>query len=213
VTELLARLQTPLLGPVTLAELLGDATGIWCVWLVARAHILNWPIGLLNNLFFFLIFWWSRLYGDATLQLIFAALGVYGWWLWSRAKSRRDGGTPPKLPIVRTVPGQWWGLLPTTVFATILAAFWLAHCTDSPVPLWDATVLTVSLAATYLQAQKCLESWWLWIAVDVLSIPLYIVRNLYPTAALYFVFLLLCLYGYREWYREWKLNHTPLPAN
>lgn len=212
-TELVARLQTPLFGPVTLAEILGDATGLCCVWLVARAHVYNWPIGILNNLFFFFIFWWSRLYGDATLQLIFAALGVYGWWVWSRARTL-DGCKPaPRRPIARTLPRQWWTLVPTTVIATLITAYWLAHHTDSPVPLWDATVLTMSLAATYLQARKCLESWWLWIAVDVLSVPLYVARNLYPTAALYLLFLLLCLYGHRQWHREWKQTTSPRLAN
>jgi nicotinamide mononucleotide transporter len=70
------------------------------------------------------------------------------------------------------------------------------------VPAWDASVLTLSLAATYGQARKLLESWWIWIAVDVLSIPLYLVRGLYPTAALYAVFLALCVVGLRSWMRE-----------
>jgi nicotinamide mononucleotide transporter len=70
------------------------------------------------------------------------------------------------------------------------------------VPLWDAAVLCLSLAATYGQARKLLESWWTWIAVDVLSVPLYVVRGLYPTAALYAVFLALCVCGLRAWSRE-----------
>jgi nicotinamide riboside transporter PnuC len=63
---LLSALQRPVLGPVSWAELLGDATGILCVWLVARQHLWNWPIGILNNAFFFLLFWWSSETACAT---------------------------------------------------------------------------------------------------------------------------------------------------
>jgi nicotinamide mononucleotide transporter len=89
------------------------------------------------------------------------------------------------------------------------ATWWLARQTDSPVPLWDGSVLTLSLAATYGQARKLLESWWIWILVDVLSIPLYVVRGLYPTAVLYALFLALCIVGLRAWRRELQ---PPLPV-
>jgi nicotinamide mononucleotide transporter len=102
----------------------------------------------------------------------------------------------------RTTAGEWKALLPATAAATVGVALWLSRRTDSPVPAWDASVLTLSLAATYGQARKLLESWWIWIAVDVLSIPLYLVRGLYPTAALYAVFLALCVVGLRSWMRE-----------
>ncbi len=191
----LAALQRPVLGPVSWAELFGDATGVACVWMTARKHVSNWPVGLLNNAFFFLLFWWSKLYGDAVLQLVFAALGAYGWWAWARPGEAER-------PVRRATAIEWLVLLPLTAVATVGAAAWLARHTDSPVPRWDATVLCLSLAATYGQARKQLESWWLWIAVDVLSVPLYLVRRLYPTAALYAVFLALCVVGLRAWSRE-----------
>ncbi len=183
---------------MTWAELVGDATGALCVWLVARRHILNWPVGLLNNLFFFLIFWRSKLYGDAALQAVFAALAIYGWREWARGRGRKGG----ELPVRRTTAREWWALALATALGTAGAALWLSRRTDSPVPAWDASVLALSLAATYGQAKKLLESWWIWIAVDVLSIPLYAVRGLYPTAALYALFLALCIVGLRAWMRE-----------
>lgn len=191
----LAALQRPVLGPVTWAELIGDATGIACVWLTARRNLWNWPVGLLNNAFFFLLFWWAKLYGDAVLQAVFAVLGVYGWWAWTRPEAHA-------VPVRRTTAREWAVLLPLTAVGTTLVARWLATHTDSPVPRWDALVLCLSLAATYAQARKHLESWWLWIAVDVISVPLYAARRLYPTAALYAVFLVLCFVGLRTWTRE-----------
>ena len=74
--------------------------------------------------------------------------------------------------------------------------------TDSPAPFTDAAVTSLSLAATWGQAKKVLESWWIWILVDLISVPLFVYRGLYPTAALYAVFLVLCVFGLRAWSRE-----------
>lgn len=203
--EVLNLLQQPLFGSVTWAELIGDVTGVACVWLVARQHILNWPVGLANNAFFFLLFWWSKLYGDAVLQIVFAILAVYGWWQWATGDPERRR---EDLPVRRTTRREWVGLAAATLAGSLAGAYWLAHMTDSPVPTWDATVFAMSLAATYGQAKKLLESWWIWIAVDMLSVPLYVVRRLYPTAALYVAFFCLCIVGLRAWRRDLAATTT-----
>jgi nicotinamide mononucleotide transporter len=180
--------------PVSWAELLGDVTGLLCVWLTARQHVWSWPLGLLNNAFFLLLFFWARLYADASLQVVFAALGAYGWWCWTRGAAEKGA-----LPVRRMQRAEWWVLAVLSATGTALVRYWLATRTDSPVPFWDALVLMLSLAATYGQARKLLESWWLWIAVDVVSVPLYASRGLHPTALLYCLFGFLCVVGLRDW--------------
>ena len=199
-TRLVEALQAPalvLLGaPVSWSELLGDVAGGLCVWMVARQNIWNWPLGLANNLLWIVTFYTARLYADATLQVVFFALGCWGWWLWTRPGPGRTALAPR-----HTRRPEWIGLGVVTAVATGAIALWLARTTDSPAPLADASVLTLSLAATYGQANKLLESWWIWITVDVISVPLYVSRGLYPTAALYVLFGLLCVQGLRRWSR------------
>ncbi len=65
---------------------------------------------------------------------------------------------------------------------------------------------TLSLAATYGQCRKLLESWWIWILADLVYIPLYVYKGLWLTSLLYFVFLLLCIFGLREWLRELRVE-------
>ena len=126
---------------------------------------------------------------------------------------RGDGpGAAAGLAVRRTRPPEWISLTVGTLVATVAVAAWLAGNTDSPAPLADAAVLTLSLAATYGQARKLLESWWLWIAVDVLSVPLYVRRGLYPTAAVYLVFLVLCVGGLRAWSRDLQGREEVTPA-
>jgi nicotinamide mononucleotide transporter len=188
---------TALGAPVSWNEAVGDVTGLLCVALLAKKHIANWPIGILNNLFFLLMFWSAKLYADASLQLVFAALGVYGWWSW-----QRGGAMPETLRIRRTAPREWAWLAALAVLGQAATTLWLSHHTDSPVPFFDASILVLSLVATYGQARKVLESWWVWIVVDLISMPVYVSRHLYATALVYFVFLCLCILGLRAWQRS-----------
>lgn len=89
---------------------------------------------------------------------------------------------------------------------TVGAALALQSWTDSVVPWPDAFILAFSLLATWGQARKLLEQWWVWIAVDIVSIPLYAVKGLWLTAILYAGFLTLCVYGLRGWTRELRAS-------
>ncbi|MFG3283472.1 nicotinamide riboside transporter PnuC [Streptomyces sp. NPDC048111] len=183
---------------LTWTEILGFVTGALCVWLVARQHIANWPVGLANNVFFIVLFLRSGLYADAGLQVVFIALAAYGWWTWAH------GGGPGSgtLAVRRTTRTEWLWLLAAGAVGTLALALLLGAATDSTVPFWDALTTALSLTATYGQCRKLVESWWLWIAADVVYIPLYAYKELYATSLLYAGFLTLCLIGLRNWRRE-----------
>ena len=182
---------------VTWAEVLGDVSGVVCVALVARQHVANWPIGLVNTVFWAWLFFRAKLYGDSSLQGWFFVLGCYGWWRWVAKDARGE-----TIHVRRTCGREWLALAALVVPVTLGITLFLDRFTDSPVPLADASVLTLSLAATWGQAEKLVESWWIWITVDVISVPLYVSRGLYPTAAVYVLFGALCVVGLRAWRRE-----------
>jgi nicotinamide mononucleotide transporter len=210
VFDLLAVLQASafsVLGEsVSVIEVIGFVTGAFCVWAVTRQFIWNWPVGIANNAAFLILFIGAGLYADAALQVIFAAVGAYGWFLWSRRSSA--GGE--KLVEVRRATGRErvWGLT-AAVLLTAAAAALLHGATDSSVPLPDAFVLAASLLATWGQARKIIEQWWVWIAVDVVSIPLYASKGLWLTAILYTGFLALCIDGLRRWTIELRGARAP----
>ncbi|RCH65024.1 nicotinamide riboside transporter PnuC [Streptomyces sp. SDr-06] len=183
---------------LTWTEILGFATGALCVWLVARQHIANWPVGLANNALFIALFLRSGLYADAGLQVVFIALAAYGWWTWAHG----GGSGPGALAVRRTTRTEWRWLLAAGAVGTVALTFLLGAATDSTVPFWDALTTALSLTATYGQCVKLVESWWLWIAADVVYIPLYAYKELYLTSLLYAGFLTLCLIGLRGWRRE-----------
>lgn len=181
--------------PLSMTEVLGFSTGGACVWLVVREHLWNWPLGLANNILFFLLFWKSRLFADMGLQVIYFALGVYGWLHW------RSAGVGSRLQISRTRFAEWLAL-----GCFVLVATWSLRLAllsvQGAAPFWDALTTALSLAAQYLLCQKRLENWWLWILADLIYVPLYLARQLPLTAVLYAVFLAMCLFGLRQWKRH-----------
>lgn len=180
------------------AEAWGFVTGGVCVWLVVREHLWNWPVGLANNLFFFVLFLRGRLYADMSLQLVYLGLGVYGWLNWIFG-----GKNHTALKISRTSRIEWYALA-----AAIPLCTWgmreLLSAVNDAAPLWDALTTVLSLAAQYLLCRKRFENWWFWIAADVIYIPLYVSRKLPLTAVLYGIFLTMCLIGLRQWLRTLK---------
>jgi len=185
-------------------EALAFVTGLWCVWLVKRMSLWNWPVGVFNVACFAVLFVQARLYADALLQLAFAVLNLYGWWQWTRTARAEQGA----LPVTRTTLREAGLALPGCALAVAFGASALARFTDSPAPVMDTAVLVLSLLATAAQALRRLESWWIWIAVDVVSIPLYWSRSLPLTALLFALFLLICIAGLREWHGHWRAQQA-----
>ncbi|MFD0271336.1 nicotinamide riboside transporter PnuC [Streptomyces sp. NPDC127106] len=179
-------------------EVLGFATGALCVWLVARQHLANWPVGIANNVFFIVLFTRAGLYADAGLQIVFIALAAYGWWSWTHGGGP---GTTGALPVRRTTRTEWAVLAAAGAVGVLALTLLLDWATDSTVPFWDALTTGLSLMATYGQCRKLVESWWLWIAADLVYVPLYAYKGLYLTAALYVGFLALCVAGLIGWRR------------
>lgn len=176
------------------SELIGFVTGLATVWLVVRQHIANWPVGILNVVALMVAFWAAGLYADAGLQIVYVVLGFYGWWQWHTGReAARD------MPVRTTSRAQWWWLGAAGVAATVALYVLLTTVMHSTVPAGDAVTTALSLVATYGQCRKLLESWWFWIAADVIYIPLYAYKHLYLTTVLYAVFLGLCVAGLAAW--------------
>ncbi len=178
----------------TWAEVLGFVTGLLTVALVVRQHILNWPLGILNVLLLMLVFGTAGLYADMGLQVLYVLLGLYGWWSWLYGGADRT-----RLVVRTTTRAEWLALAVAGVVITGGLWLFLDRLTGSTVPLADALTTALSLLATYGQTRKLVENWWLWIAADVIYIPLYAYKDLWLTAILYVAFLALCVLGLRSW--------------
>ncbi|MBZ0100867.1 MAG: nicotinamide riboside transporter PnuC [Thermoanaerobaculia bacterium] len=195
-TPLLALFFPPL-------EALGATTGAVCVWLAALSDPWTWPIGIANNLLYLWIFWGAGLYADALLQVVFALISAYGIWRW------RGGRGGAVRPVRRGGTGELALTALLAAGAAVLLWRLLDLHTDSTVPGWDGATTAASLAAQWLMSRRVLANWSLWIAVDLVYVPLYVYKELHATAGLYALYLVLCLLGWRDWRRELRAA-TPL---
>lgn len=187
-------------APITVVEIIGFVTGALCVWGVARQRLWSWPVGIANNAAFLILFLGTGLYGNAVLQLIFAGLAIYGWINWLRG--RADSSTSNDLPVTAASPRGIAFMAGAVLLGTAVGALVLSASTDSTAAIPDAFILVGSLGATFWQARKTIQHWWVWITIDVVSIPLYISRGLLLTGLLYVIFLALCVYGLVDWQRK-----------
>ncbi len=166
------------------------------ILLAGRNSVHTWWTGIIGCLLFGWVFFQSQLYADTTLQLFFIASSVAGWWHWQGRKNI------PPLPIRRTLPGTL-GLLLLIGSAVAMAYGWLLHrFTNAYAPFLDSLVLAFSVIAQFLLMGRRLETWWGWLLVNTIAVPLYFSRGLYLTAALYAVFWINALFSLRHWRRQ-----------
>ncbi len=182
-------------SPITWLEIVACALAVWMVVCNMRVNTLAWPLAIVSSALYALLFASSRLYGEASLQLVFIAVGGWGWWQWLRGTG--DDGAPL---VVRSLPAPArWRLLALTLAAWPLLGLLLARVTDSDVPYLDALPTAGSLAGQWLLARKWLENWPTWIAVNIISIGLFAFKGLWLTVALYAMFALMAMWGWRAW--------------
>lgn len=187
---------------VTWAELLGFLTGGACVWLTVRASVLNFPVGLANSAFFLVLFAYAQLWADAWLQVLYIALGAVGWWQW--AVRRPGAGARP----IRAASGRMLAGCVVFVVAATAVLYPILRGAEDAAPFWDALTTALSLAAQWLLNLRRVQTWWFWIAADLVYVPLYVAKDLELTAVVYVLFLGLCFAGLRQWQR---LRH-PAPS-
>lgn len=176
-------------------EVFGFVTGGFAVWYSAKVSMWNFPWGIVNAFFFFALFIDAKLYADAWLQVGFLALLAIGWVAWLKGGKDRT-----ELP-VRWASGVH--LLVVAVFVVGFTFFFRPILTDlkDPYPTLDALTTGMSIGAQYLLSLKYIQNWAIWIAVDLIYIPLYWAKGLTLTSVIYVVFLIMCFIGVRDWLR------------
>jgi nicotinamide mononucleotide transporter len=182
---------------ITWLEIVAFVLAIAMVVMNMRVRPIAWPLACLSSLLYFALFWNSRLYGDAGLQIFFALIALWGWWQWLRG-TRADGTAlqVSALPS-RTVP---W-LLVALALAWPATGLFLKTYTDTDVPWWDAFPTAASVIGQWLLGRKYIENWFAWIVVNVVSVGLFAYKGLWLTVLLYLLFIAMSFAGWRAWQR------------
>jgi len=190
-------------SPVTWLELVAVVLSVWMVVCNMRVDPWAWPLAIASSLLYGALFVSSRLYGEATLQLFFVAVSAWGWHQWLRG--RGDGGAP--LRVHRLPPRARRRVAVATLAAWPVLGLLLQQATDSDVPFLDALPTVGSIAGQLLLGRKLIETWPVWVAVNVFSVSLFALKGLWLTVLLYAMFAAMALLGWRQWRARLKFSH------
>lgn len=203
-------------------EIIGNSFGIASAIGGMRRVVWAWPVGIIGNVLLFTVFLGGvfhtpqdlDLYGQAGRQVMFLIVSSYGWWQWRKAKQagmQEPGQTDPSRSIVtgpattyEAVQPHWASarerMLMLVVAVVGTGGFaWLFSALGSWGPWSDAWIFTGSLLATLGMARGWTEFWLIWIAVDLVGVPLLFSAGYYPSAVLYMVYAVFVIWGFVVW--------------
>lgn len=178
-------------------ELFAAGLGVVNVGLVVRRSVWNYPFGLVMVTLYGFVFFHARLYSDTILQVYFFIVQVFGWWYWLKGRGA-DGLVRPETMRV----AAWFGAVAATLVGAAAGGWIFATYTNAAAPWLDAFIAAGSVVAQSLMSVRKIENWLWWIAVDIVAIGVYFWKGLYPTTALYVIFLGLSITGLVSWYRQ-----------
>lgn len=210
----LFRAELSLFGHTILwREVIGNGFGFASALLGMRRTVWAWPIGIIGNALLFTAFmgaWFDTpqdhsLFGQASRQVFFIATSVYGWWRWQRSRRTRSKGEPAITP--RWATGRERTAYLVVAAALVVLSQWVFRQVGVgwPAPEWyywtDAWIFVGSMLATYAMARGWVDFWLMWIAVDLIGVPLLWHSGYYPSAVMYAVYGGLVLWGFLVWRR------------
>jgi nicotinamide mononucleotide transporter len=213
-SDILVRLLNAKLdiGPGILwREIIGNGFGLASALLGMRRKVAAWPVGIVGNVLLFTVFVGSAIggvlttpqahdvWGQAGRQVFFLAVSVYGWIQWTRYRKSPDSGGAGVAPRWAGMSGRLQLLVGAVVLTTIF--YFVLKALGSWGPLADAWILTGSILATYGMARGWVEFWLIWVAVDIVGVPLLLAAGYYPSAIMYVVYGAFCVVGFVSWWR------------
>lgn len=179
---------------MSIIEIIAVLLGLANIVLIICRSVWNFPFGIAMVSLYTLIFYDAKLYSDAGLQVFFIIVNIYGWWAWGRNK-----GDDGDIIVRRLSAPAYAAWIAASVTAIGGWGYFMGANTDASYPYWDASVAMLSVAGQILMTRRFVENWHWWIIVNLISIPLYLTKNLHLTAGLYGVFLALAIAGLIAW--------------
>lgn len=168
---------------------------IW-IFLEYRASVWLWPVGIVLPIFYIVISWQGRAYGNLVINAYYLITSIIGWVMWLR---RRTGKTEEEHPITQMPRQIGLYTLITIVICLIPATLILDRYTDSTLPMADALATLFAFVGMILLARKWREHWICWIVSNLLYALVFYVAKDIVTSLVMFVNLFVAILGYIHW--------------
>ena len=175
-------------------EAVAVVLGVAYLLLAMRESLWCWYAAFISTAIFLVLFWEVSLLMESALQVYYLAMAAYGWWQW-----QHGSGGQTELAISRWGSRQHLAALCAVLLISAVSGSLLQHYTGAALPYLDSFTTWGSVLTTWMVARKILENWLYWLVIDSVSIYLYLDRELYLTAALFALYLVIVMFGYRKW--------------
>jgi nicotinamide mononucleotide transporter len=185
----------------TIVECFGVATGLIYLYLEFLQKRAMWIISIINATTYIFVYAYAKLYADMAFYVYTVAISCYGLFLWRKSLSGNER-TTECIEYCNVTRRQMLQLASATLVLLVVISAMLRHFTDSPVPYLDALTTALSIIASWMTAHRLLQHWIVWAAVNTISIPLYVMREISLTALLFAVYAVASLLGYLWWKRK-----------
>ncbi len=193
-------------------EFYATLTGLIAVILSTQENVWSWIIGLTNVVLAFVMFYQIQLYPDMFLQVFFFITNIIGFWQWKFPKEK-EANLKNELKISQLSPQQFVvyslvGLVCTYLLGTFAKNLheWIPKLFSQPsaFPYMDSFTTVMSIFATFLLIRKKVETWWMWLAIDIISTYMYFIKDVKLYSLLYAVFCVIALFGAINWTKEYR---------
>tara|TARA_A200000113_G_scaffold224792_1_gene243602 strand:+ start:1135 stop:1716 length:582 start_codon:yes stop_codon:yes gene_type:complete len=182
-------------------EIVAALLAIAYLLLAMRQDARCWIAWIISSLMYLFVMYSAGLYMEAGLQIFYLLMGFYGLYQWQYKLANNETLKIKVWPITTHM------MCLTALFLLVITSgYILSNNTDAASPYIDAFTTWGAIIASYMVAKKILENWIYWFVIDFVSVFLFVSRELYPTALLFCLYLVLVIIGYRSWKNEWQLK-------
>ena len=185
-------------------EFIAVLAGIASVWFSKKEQVLVYPVGLINTTIFVYLSFKGHLLGEASVNIYYTVMSIYGWWLWTRKNDQQQTILQIQFSTNKELLQQLLFFASFYVVLYTALSFSKASFAPGAIPWADALSSAAAYTGMWLMAKKKVESWYYWIATNIFSIPLYFVKGYVFTSVQFFVLLMLAIAGLIEWRKKAK---------
>ncbi len=203
--------------------------GVVGVWFGKKENILVYPLGIISTVIYIYICYKFVLYGDFIINIYYTLMSIFGWYMWSKVIDDKKN----HIPISRTnsidklkafgifmftsifviVVYRYYNVMPSELGFLESISYTITNITSGSLenfkkitPFLDTFTTGIFFAAMWLMALKKIEHWILWIAGNIVAIPLYFVKGLGFTGIQFIVLLVIAYLGYKQWRKSLNKN-------
>jgi len=181
-------------------EILAAILAIIYLLLALKQDIRCWIAWIISSLMYLFVMLYAGLLMESALQIFYVGMGVYGWMQWDK-RSAQD-----KLSIRRWNKKQHFYAIGSILCIVVISGYLLSLNSNAVAPYIDSFTTWGAILATFMVAKKVLENWIYWFVIDFVSVFLFLSRELYPTAILFVIYLVIIIFGYRAWLKAMRSN-------